>query len=99
MPIIAWFFVLILSVPFIVGFIVRLLAMLGLSYYVFTGVDIAIDTIHDIIFDYIGTLPSAVVQLLDTAGVTTGLTWILNAYLFLVFIRLAHFTLFGKTFS
>lgn len=83
-----------LSVAFLVGLFARFLAALGLGYFAFTGIDTALDDLQDAINGNLTGMPFDVKQLLDMAGITTILFWILNAHAFKVFISLSKFALF-----
>ncbi len=81
------------SVAFIVGMIAKVLATLGLSYYAFVGIDASIDALQVQIDGTLTGMPFEVKNLLDMSGITTILTWLLNAHAFSVLVRLAKVSL------
>lgn len=85
-----------ISVAFIVGLIARVIAALGLGFFAFTGLDQGLDSIQAAINTNLTGMPFEVKQLLDMAGITTILFWILNAHAFKVFVSVAKFSLFRR---
>ena len=76
-----------LSIAFIVGLISKIFIALGLGYFAFTGIDMGIDAIHLKLNSSLSGMPFDAKQLIDMAGITTILTWLINAYAFRVLVR------------
>lgn len=69
-----------LSTTFIVSLIARIIAGLGFSVVAFVGIDLALDSLELQMESYLNGFPLSAKQLLDMAGVTTIVFWIIQAY-------------------
>ena len=85
-----------LSVAFIVGLVARIMAALGFAYFSFKGIDVAVDALQAGINNSLGGMSYDAKQLLDISGVTTIITWIINAFGFRLFIKTSKAVMFRK---
>lgn len=69
-----------LSTAFIAHLIARVLGALGFSVIAFVGVDLALDSLELQLNTYLNGFPLSAKYLLDRAGVTTIVFWIVQAY-------------------
>ena len=85
-----------LSVAFIAGLVARIIAAMGLSYFAFTGIDNGLDALQIAVNDSLTGMPFDVKQLLDMAGITTTIFWIIHAHAFGVLVRVSKFALYRR---
>jgi hypothetical protein len=68
---------------------IRLLSGLGIGWITFTGLSSAFDTLKTTAINYWGSLPSAILQLFELAGINTAFGFILGGLAF----RIAYMTI------
>ena len=76
MPLLAYF----ISGSFLAATLFRVLAALGFSVVGFVGLDNVLDSLQSQMNSYFTGLPLTAKQLLDMAGITTIVFWIVQAY-------------------
>lgn len=73
-----------LGITFIVGIIARVIAGLGFTVVSFVGLDLGLDALDNQLTSYLSGFPIEAKALLDMAGVTTMVKWVVGAYAFKV---------------
>lgn len=84
----------ILSYTFIASLIARVLAALGLGVFAFVGLDQGLDALHGQINAHLGGAPADIKAILDMAGITTILFWIIQAHALRAVLRVGSIALF-----
>ena len=85
-----------ISVSFIVSIIVKVVAAFGFTVFAFIGLDIGLDALESQLNSHMSGIPLGAKQLLDMAGITTIVSWIIGAYAFRLYITAGKSILANK---
>lgn len=87
-----------LGITFLVGIIARVIAGLGFTVVSFVGLDLGLDALDNQLTSYLSWFPIEVKALIDLAGITTVVKWIVGAYAFKVALGVGR-SFFARTAS
>ena len=81
-----------LTVGFIVSWITKIIAALGFTVVAYVGMEAGLDHLESLIDAQLNGLAFGLKQMLDLAGVTTVIHWLIEAVAFSMLIRAAKTT-------